>query len=114
MMYSRPSISLGTCRTKAGEHISFCGFPVNSSISFILPFCLMFMDSLSCVTHPAGGPCAGGGDRHPQVSVGVSLLNDVVGDSTAAIVKWRVPGDHHVVPVDLIENHGSLWWLWTV
>lgn len=36
--------------------------------------------------HLAGGPGAGGGDRHPQVSVGVSLLNNIVGDGTTTII----------------------------
>lgn len=58
--------------------------------------------------YPAGGPGAGGGDRHPQVSVCVSLFNDVVGDGAASVIQRRVPGDHHVVPVDLIEDHGAL------
>ena len=34
----------------------------------------------------AAGPGAGGGDGHPQLSVGVSLLHDVVGDGTATVV----------------------------
>lgn len=37
-------------------------------------------------SHLASGPGAGGGDWHPQVPVGVSLLDDVVRDGTAAII----------------------------
>lgn len=64
--------------------------------------------------YPAGGSGAGRGDRHPQVPVGVSLLDYVVGDSATAIIQRRVPGNDHVVPVDLIKDNGALWWLRTV
>lgn len=65
-------------------------------------------------SHPARGPGAGGGDGHPQVPVGVPLLDDVVGDDTAAVIQGRIPGDDHVVPVDLVKDNGALWWLRTV
>lgn len=65
-------------------------------------------------SHPAGGPGAGGGDGHPQVPVGVPLLDDVVGDGTAAVIQGRIPGDDHVVPVDLVKDDGALRWLRTV
>ena len=62
----------------------------------------------------AAGPGAGGGDGHPQLSVGVSFLDDVVRDGTATVVQRRAPGDHHVVPVDLVEYYRTLWRLWSV
>lgn len=66
------------------------------------------------MSHLAGGPGAGGGDGHPQFSVGVSLFDDVVGDGTAAVIQRGVPGDHHIVPVDLVEHHGAFGRLRTV
>lgn len=65
-------------------------------------------------SHPASGPGAGGGDRHPQVPVGVPLLDYVVGDGTAAVIKGRIPRNDHVVPVDLVKDNGTLRWLRTV
>lgn len=67
-----------------------------------------------CFFYPASSPGTGGGDRHPQVPVGVSFLDDIVGDGTATIILGRVPRDDHVVPVDLVKNNGALWWLRTV
>lgn len=57
---------------------------------------------------PAGGPGAGRGDGHPQVSIGVSLLDDVVGDGASTIVQGRFPGNEHVVSVDLLKDDGAL------
>lgn len=65
-------------------------------------------------SHLAASPRTGWGDGHPQVSVGVSLLNDVVGDGTATIIQRRLPGNDHVVPVNLTEHDRALWWLRTV
>lgn len=67
-----------------------------------------------CASDLAGGPGGGRGDGHPQVSVGVSLLDDIVGDGAAPVIQRWIPGDDHVVSVDFVEYHGALRWLWAV
>ncbi len=58
----------------------------------------------------------GGGRRHggPHVSVGVSLLDDVVRDVNATTVQRRLPGDYHVLPVHLLKHYWPNWRSWTV
>lgn len=49
----------------------------------------------------------GGGQPMPDLAVGGSALNDVVGDSGAAIVTWRVPGQEAGLVGDLRDVKGS-------
>lgn len=67
------------------------------------------LSALNQLRYFACCPVASCCHRHPEVSVCVSLLNGVVGDGTSTIIQRRVPRNHHVVPVDLIEDHWALW-----
>lgn len=43
----------------------------------------------------------------PDLAVGSTTLNDVVGDSGAAVVTWRVPGQEAGLVGDLRDVEGS-------
>lgn len=65
-------------------------------------------------TYLACGLCSGRCDRGPDVSVGISLLNDVVGDVDTAAVQRRFPGNDHELPVHLLKHHWANRRSWTV
>lgn len=71
------------------------------------------LDSAQCVYFACSFGC---GRRHcgPHVSVGVSLLDNVVGDVDTTAVKRRFPGDHHVLSVYLVKHHRANGRSWTV
>lgn len=48
-----------------------------------------------------GGLFDGGGQAVPDLAVHSSALHDVVGDSRAAIIAWRIPGEEARLVCDL-------------
>lgn len=79
MMYSLPSVSLGIyIKKKTCDH---SGFQLNFGVLKIWNIWTNLAHGLGC------------GRRHsgPHVSVGVSLLNDVVGDVDTTAVQRRFP-----------------------
>lgn len=55
---------------------------------------------------PVGGLFDGGGQAVPDLAVGSAALNDVVGDSGAAVITGRVPGQEAGVVGDLRDVKG--------
>lgn len=49
----------------------------------------------------------GGGQPVPDLAVGSSALHNVVGDSRAAVITWRVPGQEGGLVGDLRDVKGS-------
>lgn len=49
----------------------------------------------------------GGGQPVPDLAVDSAALNDIVGDSGAAIVTWRVPGQEAGIVCDLRDVKSS-------
>lgn len=65
------------------------------------------LDAVVEPDHPHGGFLDGGGHRGPLVVCGPSLLHDVVGHLSAAVVLGRPPLQGDAVRRDLIKTDGS-------